>query len=150
MERVGSVLQIECRITNTTDKAIRGNLASTLLYFKGVTDNQGNEYSVDYAYGTMDAIALSDFYFEHEVTFQPQRPLYIVAKVKDFDPTNRATRASLNMLLESDDLQYSTDYNYDGNYTQLAVAKDMPIQDRRVMDAGVQVPDTALVIDVKG
>ncbi|MBO4907431.1 MAG: hypothetical protein J5486_10470 [Bacteroidaceae bacterium] len=149
-ERVGSVLQIECTITNKTNKAIKANVASSLLYFKGATDNLGNEYAVDFAVGMDDAIALGDFYLQHEVTFRPDKPVYIIAKVPDFDPTNRAKKASLTLMLESDDLQYNVDYNYEGDYMKLPVADNMTILDRRILTSGVQVPDTALVIDVTG
>lgn len=149
-ERVGSILQIECTITNTTDKTINANVASTLLYFKGATDNLGNEYAVDFAVGNDDAVSLGDFYLQHDVVFRPNKPVYIIAKVPEFDPTNRAKKASLTILLESDDLQYTPDYNYEGDYMKLPTAENMNILDRRVITNGVQVPDTALVINVTG
>lgn len=142
-ERVGANLVIEMVFENISDNNIYG--AKLALVNGDIKDNLGNTYStrtfnVELASAT-DINSISNYTQEWQTLNIPAgRAVAYFVKIKDFDPSNRATKVSFDATFSVSSGLPATTYTIN--------TSTLPIEDRRVMGNGIMTNDTALVYTV--
>jgi len=134
-ERVGSYLYMEYTMTNITSQPLGVTMHLADVNGGSVFDNLGQQYVVD---GTNwdnetlwrpgHSVSLSNIY--------PQKNRTVRIKVKDFDPSNRATKAGIRFNVDIADVYYLED--------DVCQKRDIPVVDHRVLDNGIQSNDLGL------
>ena len=125
-ERVGSVLQVEFTLKSLKEGFQRVEL-STIA--QGATDNLKSVYSYEIS------VNGSDFHWTRNFSIDKEGEAYVIVKFKDFDPNNKATKASFTLQLEADGQNF--------NSNKLTI-KNQEFTDNRVLTNGVQTCDTRL------
>lgn len=142
-ERVGANLVIEMVFENISDNNIYG--AKLALVNGAIKDNLGNTYYVNTYDVTLasatDINSISNYTQEWQTLNIPAgRAVAYFVKIKDFDPSNRATKVSFDATFSVSSGLPATTYTIN--------TSTLPIEDRRVMEKGIQTNDTALVYKV--
>lgn len=138
-ERVGGVLMVDFTVTNKKADNLKVSLNN-----QTVTDNTGKSYRTlvwgSDDYGTT-AIAMNDDPFYDNVSFNLTGEGSISGhlKVYDYDPTNKATAASIQIGVGIEGVQLGND-----TYRQSSIATI----DNRVKENGVQTNDRNLAYQV--
>lgn len=128
-ERIGSVLIVDFTATNKTQGTLR-NIFFESVYREHI-DNLGNKY-----YGP--GISLTGGAYSTSKTFSLQKGESVNGRlrIKDFDPTNKATRINISLTtnIESEGLRSSITFT------------DCRITDNRIIANGFQTPDDNLEV----
>ncbi len=139
-ERVGANLIIELMFNNKMNKAF--NNAQLALTDRTITDNLGNKYYLNGAVflaNSTDINAWSNYKDNWQSLNIPAEGYAIYAiKILNFDPTNKAAKISFNLEFSASGLS--------GDHYVLSA--EIPIDDYRVMEKGIQTNDTALTYKI--
>ena len=130
-ERVGGVLQVEFTLKSLKENFQQVSLST--ISQDGATDNLKNSYNY------LISVNGSDFHWTRSFQINKEGEAYVIVKFFDFDPNNKASKASFSLRLEADGK------NFNNNILTL---KNQAFTDNRVLTNGVQTCDTRLAFRV--